>query len=182
LPWITTGSSKWCGALVRLAKYGMPPAEQYRYQADADLVYQSQVEGLPRDVGACDGDIFFAGDFPGTRDAFGDTVDEGSVWPLRSVLGCVVGHDGWRADRVIVPSGGAECPLGLVPDRAATRQRRLVRTGSQIRTAGITTPTPRLLPSPVNAAAHGGGEPRRRRLKRRSTSSSTGAESWTSCG
>lgn len=124
----------------------------------------------------------FRGDFPGTGDAFGDTVDEGSVWPLRSVLGCVVGHDGWRADRVIVPSGGAECPLGLVPDRAATRQRRLVRTGSQIRTAGITMPAPRLLPSPVNAAAHGGGEPRRRRLKRRSTSSSTGAESWTSCG
>lgn len=34
------------------------PAGRYRYQADADLVYQSQVEGLPRDVGACDGDIF----------------------------------------------------------------------------------------------------------------------------
>ena len=46
------------------------PAEQYRYQADVDFVYQTQVEGLPRDVGGCDGDIFVAGDFPGTRDAF----------------------------------------------------------------------------------------------------------------
>ena len=64
-----------------------------------------------------------------------------------------------------VPGGGAEFPLGLVPHPRATRQGRLVRTGSQIRTAGITTPASRLPPSPMNAAAHGGGEPKRRRLK-----------------
>ena len=34
------------------------PAEQHRYQADANFVYQSQVEGLPCDAGTGDGDIF----------------------------------------------------------------------------------------------------------------------------
>jgi len=53
-----------------------------------------------------------------------------------------------------VPDGGAEFPLGLVPHPRATRQGRLVRTGSQIRSAGITTSASRLPPSPMSAAGY----------------------------
>jgi hypothetical protein len=64
-----------------------------------------------------------------------------------------------------VPGGGAEFPLGLVSHPRATRQGRLMRTGSQIRTAGITPSASRLPPSPMSVATHGGDAPSCRRLK-----------------
>ena len=60
-------------------------AEQHRYEADAYLVHQAEVERLLGDVGAGDRDVFIAGDLPRRGDRCLDSVDEGRPRPP---LGC----------------------------------------------------------------------------------------------
>jgi hypothetical protein len=71
-------------ALAQLREVGDPLTEQHGYEADAHLIYQTEVKCLLDDCRARDNDVLVVGDLSGPGDRGVNSIDERRCGPPRA--------------------------------------------------------------------------------------------------